>query len=313
MIHLCYTMALIDLLFLKRSHFFANINLLNVRGKNGFFILFQRNFQLIYNRILLICGLLIFILFSNGCSGNREEIIYNSDNMYTINITEWNKLGGQRLFFGHQSVGNNILDGIKILNIENNLTMLNIVETKDASDFHSPVFAHYRIGKNYDPTSKIDDFVSTLESGLGSILDIAFMKLCYVDFNKQTDIYELFSYYQSEINRIETKFPDLKIIHCTVPLTIRPQGLKGVAFMILKKDGNVYRNRYNELLRKNYNRSDIFDIAAIESKLFNGEPNLYHNGIPAMLDVYASDNAGHLNVNGQKLLAYHLLKMLISY
>lgn len=280
---------------------------------NGFIILFNRNFKLIYNELLLICGLLIFILFSNGCSGNRKEIINNSDNMYNIKITEWNKLAGQRLFFGHHSVGKNILDGIKILNIENNSTMLNIVESKDTSDFHSPVFAHYTIGKNLDPISKIDDFVSTLESGLGDFLDIAFMKLCYVDVNKQTDIYKLFSYYQSEINRIETKFPDLKIIHCTVPLTIRPQGLKGVAFMILKKDGNVYRNRYNELLRKNYNRNDIFDIAAIESKLFNGEPNLNHNRKPALLNIYASDSTGHLNVDGQELLAYHLLKMLISY
>jgi len=259
-----------------------------------------------------VIGICVIVLLSTGCSRKTNNQILTLEDMENLKRTEWDQIAGKSIFFGHQSVGNNILAGIEGLRPSDDSSGLRIIETRELTDFSSFVFAHSRIGKNHDPKSKIDDFVNVLRSGIGEGVDLALMKLCYVDFKKETDIKDLFEYYKSSANKLSNDFPDLKIIHCTVPLTIKPQGMKGLAFRILKMDGNLYRHRYNEFLRKNYDKNEIFDIAAIESTFNNGKQNLYDNGIPALVNDYASDNEGHLNIDGQKLLAYHLLKTLLS-
>jgi len=148
-----------------------------------------------------------------------------------------------------------------------------------------------------------------LETGVGKNVDIAMMKLCYVDINKDTDITELFNYYQLSINKLKTQFPELFIVHWTVPLTDIPKGIKGVVKKIIRMDGNPYRHRFNELLRQNYKQDEIFDIAAFESTFSDGTKNLYMNGIPGLIPDYTSDG-GHLNETGKRVIAYHLLEKL---
>ena len=54
----------------------------------------------------------------------------------------WEKLSQKKIFFGHQSVGFNIIDGLKDLMKENPQIKLNIVETSNPADFDAPIVAH---------------------------------------------------------------------------------------------------------------------------------------------------------------------------
>lgn len=230
--------------------------------------------------------------------------------MNKLTESDWIKLSDKRIFFGHQSVGYNIIDGIITLKNESNSNSIIVLETKDSLDFQDPLFAHSKIGKNMDPKSKIDDFVNILEGGLVDAVDIALMKLCYVDINNHTDINELFEYYQSAINLLQKEYPHIKIIHCTVPLTTKTKGLKGLAKVILKMDDNVYRDKYNQLMRDHYDPNILFDIAKIEATFRDGTSNRYLNGIPGLISEYSSDGR-HLNQQGRLLIANELMRKLL--
>jgi hypothetical protein len=211
-----------------------------------------------------------------------------------------------KIFFGHQSVGYNIVEGIGILNNESNDNNILVKETRIPSDIETGVFAHCLIGKNEYPKLKIDDFASLIRNGIGDSADIAFMKLCYVDFNKNTDITELFNYYREAMAGLQSEYPRLKIFHCTVPLNVKPSGLKGMAKKFLKMDRNIYINSYNNLLGDYYPDSSLFDIAALESFMPDGSINTYKSDIKALANEYSSDG-GHLNREGSVMIASKLL------
>ena len=80
-----------------------------------------------------------------------------------VPVSKWQKLAQKKIFFGHMSVGYNILDGVRDIMKENPQVKLNIVETTDKADFKIAIFAHSKVGKNYDPQSKIDAFKDVLE------------------------------------------------------------------------------------------------------------------------------------------------------
>jgi hypothetical protein len=260
-----------------------------------------------YNKIQVVFILSVFL---SSCF--KEEKIAETNSAYMNKLTEndWIKLSKKRIFFGHQSVGYNIIDGITDLKNESNSILVNILETRDVSDFQHPLFAHSGIGKNLDPKSKIDDFVKILHSGLADSVNIASMKLCYVDINSHTDINELFEYYQTAINSLQKVYPHLKIIHCTVPLTIKPKGLKGLAKVILKMDDNVFRDKYNQLVRNHYDPNVLFDIANIEATFPDGTSNRYLSGIPGLISEYSPDG-GHLNKHAGMLIANELIRKLL--
>ncbi len=92
------------------------------------------------------------------------------------NISEstWKKLSEKIIYFGHQSVGFNIVKGLEDILKENPQIKLNIVETNNPADFSTPIFAHSRIGKNTEPQSKIDAFADFMEKGIGNRASIGF-------------------------------------------------------------------------------------------------------------------------------------------
>ena len=255
-------------------------------------------------------ALFIFLILLASCNNKKEMTNSNFTQMNKLTEGDWIKLSDKRIFFGHQSVGSNIIDGITTLKNESNSTSFVVLETKDKSDFLHPIFAHSSIGNNYDAKSKIDDFVNILQSGLADSLDVAFMKFCYVDIDRHTNINTLFEYYKTSINTLQEKYPYLKIIHYTVPLMTKPKGLKGLIKTILKMDNNVFSNKYNELMRNHYSDSELFDIAKIEATFSDGAANKYGNGIPGLIPEYTSDG-GHLNQRGRLLMADELLRKLL--
>ena len=57
----------------------------------------------------------------------------------------WEKLSKKTISFGHQSVGNNIINGIKDLMEEKPQIKLKIVETFEQADFNGGLFAHFKV------------------------------------------------------------------------------------------------------------------------------------------------------------------------
>ena len=262
----------------------------------------------------------VSIIFScNG--GNMPDQKVTFPSIKDVPVVKWEKLAQKKIYFGHQSVGFNIIEGIKDLMKEYPEIKLDIVETTDISDIKGGVFAHSRVGKNVDPKSKIGDFVSFINNGIGKNADAAALKFCYVDMKADTDVNTILSVYNNSIAQLKKEYPELTIIHFTDPLTVTKTTWKTRIKKLLGKkdiweyDDNIKRNEYNEMLINRYDgKEPIFDIAKIESThpdgtrySFNKDGKTYYSLVPE----YTRDG-GHLNETGRKKVAEQLLILLAN-
>jgi len=101
---------------------------------------------------IILAFFLTFLISCNGGKMSEEAIKFPS--IKDVPASAWEKLSQKKIYFGHQSVGFNILDGVKDLMKEYPKIKLNIVETTDTKDFPNGVFAHSRVGQNTDPKSR---------------------------------------------------------------------------------------------------------------------------------------------------------------
>ena len=235
------------------------------------------------------------------------------DTTKDISQKDWDQLANKKIYFGHQSVGNNMVDGLASIIKEHPNIKLEIEESNSIKIFDSPVFAHSRNGQNGDPKSKIDNFCKAMEDGLGDKVDMAGFKFCYVDFKKGTDVKNTFSYYKSKMDEISLKFPNVKIIHYTVPLSSIRSGPKALIKKIIGKDigidDNVIRNEFNELLKSEYNINNIFDLTKFESTYPDGKREYLEidgKKVFTMIPSYTNDG-GHLSKKGKYIIGGELL------
>ncbi len=237
----------------------------------------------------------------------------------------WVKLANQRILFGHQSVGNNIMRGIKDIINDNPQIKLNIIENPQPAQVLTPGFIHFKIGRNTDPQSKMDEFAKIIKQEDDKEPDLAFFKFCYVDFSANTDVNKVFNAYKKTMDTLVSSFPKTTFIHVTVPLNSNPKNSNSWrtrAKILLKKIlnqpldkliVNKQRNEFNELLRNAYgSKAPIFDLASIEATFPNGKQNVFHNKgkrYLSMVPDYTKDG-GHLNEMGRKVVAAKLLVFL---
>jgi hypothetical protein len=247
-----------------------------------------------------------------------EKIKYSS--LTDIPDTAWKALSNKKIYFGHQSVGFNIINGLNDLMKEYPQIKLHIVETTDINDFPDGVFAHSRVGNNTDPKSKINDFSRYINQGIGKWADVAALKFCYVDITAESNIVEIFDHYKNSVEKIKNEYPALSIIHFTEPLTTRQTGWKASLKKLIGRPiggyaDNMKRTEYNELLIREFQgKEPIFDIAKIESTHPNGERCSFSVGDKTYYSLapeYTSDG-GHLNELGRKKVAEQLLLLLTS-
>src|SRR5919197_5322730 len=130
--------------------------------------------QFIIYPCIFLCSLGVI-----GCGQQTSNKQIAHTSLHDIPLSAWKQLSKKKIYFGHQSVGNNILDGMRDVMQDNPQIALNITEYKTMTDLKSPVFAHSMVGKNFDPKSKIDAFSSNLRTVVGDTADIAFLKLCF--------------------------------------------------------------------------------------------------------------------------------------
>ena len=231
---------------------------------------------------------------------------------------KWDTLAEKKIYFGHQSVGRNILDGLATVLEKHPSIRLEVRETTDAADFEGPVFAHSPIGRNRDPKGKIDSFREILDSGIGEKADIAFFKLCYVDIERATDVADLVDYYDGALAELRGQYPDLTVIPVTGPLTNAAPGVKPLVKRILGmgpaiKADNIRRNAFNDHIRRKYS-SLLWDLADAEATTPEGAKVTFEEGGRAfqLLNKAYTGDGGHLNAIGSQIVAIDLLLRLAA-
>ena len=233
------------------------------------------------------------------------------------------RLSRQTVFFGHQSVGYNILDGIRDIARDYPSLTLNISETSDPASLRAPMLAHSRIGRNGQPLTKLDDFANLWRRREQST-DVAFMKFCYVDFTDQTDVGDLVRRYADTFAGLRQSSPGTTFIHVTAPLTAPRNVLMTAAKNVIKRligrpganyRPNVKQAEFNDLLRRTYlGKEPVFDLAAIESTRADGTRVMSRESGTAVYSLapeYTFDG-GHLNERGRRIVAFDLLRFLAT-
>ncbi|MFH1460556.1 MAG: hypothetical protein ABIG64_09350 [Candidatus Omnitrophota bacterium] len=244
-----------------------------------------------------------------------NNLVGKTSELKEVSPEQWKKLASKKIYFGHQSVGFNIISGLEdILERIPNMGLM-IKETKQNNDFSNPVFAHSKIGKNKDPISKLDDFKAIMDSGVGAQVDIAFFKFCFVDVIEDTDINQVFQHYCQTFEYLENKYPQTTFIHFTVPLMTKNTGIKANILRLIGKKiwgdaDNKKRNEFNALLQNKYGKNiNFFNLAKFQATA-KGQAELKSDEY-YLLKEY-TDDGGHLNGKGRVRIAKKLLLLLID-
>ncbi len=141
-----------------------------------------------------------------------------------VSDSAWQRLAQQRIWFGHQSVGSNIIEGLKDLHQIHPQINVNLLETSDPATVNSPGLIHFTIGQNAYPQSKIIDFNKIVQRNSTQKPNIALFKFCFLDIDSKTDISQVFKDYKTMMDRLIKTFPNTKFVQVTVPLTTEPRG-----------------------------------------------------------------------------------------
>lgn len=225
-------------------------------------------------------------------------------------------VAGLRIFFGHQSVGGNILDATAEVFEASGATAPEIVEADDAEVVSGPMIVHSFVGQNRDPLGKITEFDRIIRSGMGDTVDVAVLKLCYIDIRDSSHVDEIFVAYRDTLAALERDFPDVTFLYVTVPLTTefggpvqrakqRIKGMLGRDNLYVPAD-NVAREQLNSLIRAEYAETGrLFDIAAIQATDLEGNRRVRsHDGSEYYaMEAVISSNPGHLNATGGAVVA----------
>lgn len=224
-----------------------------------------------------------------------------------IRPEQWKALETRRIFFGHQSVGGNLIQGVQEV-VSASRTAVRVVETADPEVMSEPGLYHARIGSNGAPASKLEAFVSIVGRMGGP--STAVMKYCYVDVTKDTDPAALFEEYRLGVEALQATRQGITVLHVTLPLLADHGALRHAAAVLRGKptyrEVNRIREQYNDLLRQTYGgREPIFDLARLEStKLDGSRATVRYRGlaIPVLAPEWTYDG-GHLNEAGRRRMA----------
>ena len=231
-------------------------------------------------------------------------------------VESWRAVARRAVYFGHQSVGADIVDGIEHLNKEFALG-LRVVQTYEPSAIAHPAFVHFLAGVNRNPLSKNAAMLDILAARPRPDSAIVLLKYCYVDIDRDTDVQALFAAYRTAVSQIRSRYPDVTIVHATVPVTTVESELKAEVKRLLGKrsvrEDAIVRQRYNALVRAAFaGREPFFDIARVEATHSDGNrAGFVING--QTIETLAPENTrdgGHLNTRGQRLVASELLNIL---
>jgi hypothetical protein len=224
-------------------------------------------------------------------------------------------ISSARVYFGHQSVGANIMAGLEDLQLQLGQPGIRIGElgALEPADGQG-ILLHTKVGENEKPGSKCQDFRRILDQQLQGRVDVALFKFCYVDFSDTSDVNEIFATYASTLDDLKQRYPDIVFLHVTAPLRTVDRGPGvWVREMLGRRNrtklANVSRNEFNRRLKERYGGDPIFDLAATMStypdgrrESFKMDDGVYFSLVPAY-----TDDGGHLNGVGRTYAAAALV------
>ncbi len=235
-----------------------------------------------------------------------------------VSSATWDAVRRKRVYFAHQSVGYNILDGIRDLAAVQPGVLLNVVESRAPEGVSGPAIVHFAVGKNTDPASKNRDLLAFLDGSSDQDSAVVVFKYCYVDMLASTNVPKLFAEYQATVAEAKRRRPEITIVHATMPLTTVEAAYKAFAKRLLgrdevRRDLDSKRNEYNALLRRAYaGKEPIFDLANAESTLPDGSRTFFMSNkdtVFTLAEQYSADG-GHLNDLGKRHAAAAMLTAL---
>lgn len=270
--------------------------------------------------VVVVLALVLAVAVVMADPWNKEEPMPVPGNVATAITTEdLAAVAHTRVFFGHQSVGMNMLNAIPGIYAEHGVTAPPIEQGRAEAAPNGGFIAHQFIGENTKPFLKIEDFNHTMRDGMGRQVDVALMKFCSLDVTKDTDVDALFARYRDTMAALERDFPHVTFVYVTVPLSTEPNLLTNLKTLVKRvlgrndpfgKADNAARERLNALIRREYGGRHLFDLAAVESTAPDGTrvSGRYDNqGYFALYNGYASDRL-HLNAVGSTVSATALLE-----
>ena len=229
---------------------------------------------------------------------------------FSLTESDWLAIQEKRILFGHQSVGQDILAGVRTLAEGHPEVRLSIRRPGESGTTDGPGIVEMIVGENGDPASKAADFREALAAGLAGDHGIAMYKHCYLDVGQDTDPVKLFDEYRRSIEAIRAAHSHVTIAHVTIPLTSPDGAVKALLKRVLRKSTavelNAKRNHFNRLLLEAYAATDpVFDLARLESTRADGSRVSVRRGgqtVYVLAPEY-TDDGGHLNRAGQERLA----------
>jgi hypothetical protein len=212
-----------------------------------------------------------------------------------------------KVFFCHHSVGNDIMAGVADL-AAHDAGRYSIATGANvgAEWFDSRAGIGHRAegyGRNFEPDTKTAAFSELIRGGgYGARVQVAFMKLCYVDLPAPDPAWGWgriapervwAEYYRPTMEGLERAYPEVTLVWWTCPLLSATHG-----------HGNNHKATYNALVRDYCATRGkwLLDIAAIESHRRDGTAVRDGAGFEAMHDAYTHDG-GHLNAEGRLRVA----------
>jgi len=233
-----------------------------------------------------------------------------------VTPAQWQSLAAKRVFFGHQSVGGNIMDGVAEVLAAHPGLGLHVTRSANLDAAAAPGIYHARIGQNGDPEGKAAAFTRIADAADPAI---GLVTSCYVDVTGATDPDTLFADYQRRMADLRARHPGLVLVHVTMPLTSlggRKERLMGwLRGTATTYDLNAIRNRYNGLLRAAYvGKEPVFDLARLESTHADGSRSFFTRGGDTIfyLAPELTDDGGHLNAEGRRRAAEEFLAVLAT-
>jgi lysophospholipase L1-like esterase len=131
------------------------------------------------------------------------------------------------------------------------------------------------------------------------------VKLCYVDFNTNSDAQAIAKTYVSTIKKLQEANPATRVIAVTAPLTAIRGGPKEWVKQALGRStdsaDNAKRKEFNDYLRKQFDSSHLFDIAKLESDTAGTETE--------SLRLEITNDGGHLNDKGQREIGAAFIRL----
>jgi hypothetical protein len=240
----------------------------------------------------------------------------------------WEDLRKKRVYFAHGPVGKELLVGLHAILDERPSMDLKVIAYGEAPSkpqagnavspppFGTPAIVEGPTGADGDPMSKIDRFVAKLRSKEGQNVDVAVLLLSAEDFTRETNVESLHQHYVETMRSLSGERPNLRIVHSTVPLAVPDHGVTARMKKFVGRGAdqlNAQRGRFNDLLRAEFGREAIFDIAQAESERMDGKSCSVLVGSvrwPALTPEHA-DERGHLNDEGRIAIAREFATALV--